>query len=100
MVCKIRSKELSVKAIAEACNTDQFTVNQWRRELGKKKPPEEINHPAEPIFAQLTMSDTDGSIVHPTDDIRFHCRGFDFSLPANYPVEGVVQILKSLDVGS
>ena len=100
MTYKIRSKELSVKEIAETCNTDLITVKQWRRELSKKKPFGEINHPAEPVFAQLTMSDTDGSTQRPTGDIKLHCKNFELMLPENYPVDNIVRILKSLDGGS
>ncbi|SMR83524.1 hypothetical protein SAMN04488030_3449 [Aliiroseovarius halocynthiae] len=100
MVYKIRSKELSVKELSEVCKTDQFTAKQWRREYGKVESLNETIHPAEPVFAQLTLSDDDRSTQRSAGDIRVHCKGFDLTLPANYPVEGIVQILKTLGGGS
>ncbi|GLQ25206.1 hypothetical protein [Sulfitobacter pacificus] len=100
MTYKIRSKELSVKEVSEVCKTDQLTVKQWRREYGREETLDETIHPAEPVFAQLTLSDNDGSTQRSAGDIRVHCKSFDLTLPANYPVEGIVRILKSLGGGS
>lgn len=100
MTYKIRSKELTVKEVSEVCKTDQFTVKQWRREYGKEASLDGPPHSAEPAFAQLTTSDTDGSALCAGGEISVRCKGFDFTLPANYPVESIVRILKSLGGGS
>lgn len=98
MLQKLKAKELSAAEISTTCKMDQSTVYQWKREFRNKKSKNLATPLKQPAtFAEIKISDNVGKRPLATNTLTFNCEAFELKLPSDYPLDGILRIIRTLE---
>ena len=98
MLRRLEAKELSAAEISATCKMDPSTVYQWKREFRREEPKHLSTSPKQPSsFVEIKVRDNVGKRPVAPNTLTFSCRAFELRLPSDYPLDDILQIIRTLE---
>ncbi|SMX42405.1 hypothetical protein [Octadecabacter ascidiaceicola] len=97
IVYKLMTNELTANQVATGCKIPLPMVYDWKS-ANAHHVLKQIEADQEPAFAEIQIQETPLSNDNTIGELRLKFEGIELTLPVDYPVDGIIKIIRTFRV--